>query len=197
MIVCAASCGAKGFGAFIVPCPPHWSGDLETFPEIDLWRIWGKRNVDMVNARYGEIRCNYSPNHSKISTYIIAISNSWRKSFQLLSCDLQGAIKWRSKLPGNYGEFLACQKGAQKKKWIKMESCRDTFNHLCVYMLYRCKILYDNLAAFNVFLVRCRDLTKTCDDILCELQSYLVQIMAKPLQPPFQLMASGHERALR
>ena len=73
--------------------------------------------------------------------------------------------------------------------------------HLIIYVCICCidvdKILYDNLAAFNVFLVRCRDLTKTCDDLVCELQSYLVQIMAKPLQPPFQLMASGHERALR
>ena len=87
VIVCAASCGAKGFGAFIVPCPPHWSGDLETVSRNRFVEDLGKRNVDMVNARYGDIRCNYSPKHSKypgiaiIAIYPLAEGN--RFSFYL------------------------------------------------------------------------------------------------------------------
>ena len=44
VIVCAACCGAKGFGAFIVPCPPRWSGDPGNLRQ----KIWEEDLVDML-----------------------------------------------------------------------------------------------------------------------------------------------------
>ena len=45
VIVCAACCGAKGFGAFIVPCPPRWSGDPGNLRQ----KIWEEDLVDMLS----------------------------------------------------------------------------------------------------------------------------------------------------